>query len=169
MDSVDKIIAQWRRERPDLDVAAMALIGRVKRLSHEFTREMEATLASYGLNLPAFDVLATLRRSGRPFRLSPGELMERTMVTSGTMTNRVDQLEKQGLVVRVKNPDDARGFLVSLSPKGRRKIDAALAAHVETQKGLVSILSQNEFSKLNALLRRFLVSVEEKDHPENSN
>lgn len=161
MDHVDKILAQWRRERPDLDIAPMGLIGRLKRLTLCLTREMDKTWAEYGLNSASFDVLATLRRSGPPFALSPGDLMATTMVTSGTMTNRIDQLEKAGLVARRKNPEDGRGFLISLTDKGFAVIDAAVTAHAQTQERLVSDLSEKDRKKLDALLKIFLADFEE--------
>ncbi|WP_420346645.1 MarR family winged helix-turn-helix transcriptional regulator [Pelagibius sp.] len=165
MDHVDRILAQWRRERPDLDVDPMGLIGRTKRLALFLTRGMEKTWADYGLNDASFDVLATLRRSGPPFRLSPGALMASTMVTSGTMTNRIDQLEKAGLVERARNPEDGRSFLIALTDKGFDVIDAAVAAHVRTQAELVAGLSQDERRRLDALLKTFLADFEgaEKD------
>lgn len=153
MDHVDRILAQWRKERPDLDVAPMGLIGRVKRLMLCLSREMEKTWAEYGLNTASFDVLATLRRSGPPFTLSPGDLIASTMVTSGTMTNRIDQLQKAGFVDRVPNPEDGRGFLISLTDEGLQVIDKAVAAHVKTQAKLVSGLSKKEQRELDALLK----------------
>ena len=161
MDHVDKILAQWRRERPDLDIAPMGLIGRLKRLTLCLTREMDKTWAEYGLNSASFDVLATLRRSGPPFALSPVDLMATTMVTSGTMTNRIDQLEKAGLVTHKKNPEDGRGFLISLTDKGFAVIDAAVTAHAQTQERLVSDLSEKDRKKLDALLKIFLADFEE--------
>lgn len=163
MDHVDRILAQWRRERPDLDVDPMGLIGRTKRLALFLTREMENTWADYGLNDASFDVLATLRRSGPPFRLSPGALMASTMVTSGTMTNRVDQLEKAGLVERIRNPDDGRSVLIALTDKGFGVIDVAVTAHVRTQAELVAGLSEDERCRLNALLKKFLTDFEAKE------
>ena len=160
MDHVDKVLAQWRHERPDLEVMPMGLIGRVKRLAQHLTREMEKTWADHGLNAASFDVLATLRRAGAPFRLSPGDLMASTMVTSGTMTNRIDQLEKAGLVERIRNPDDGRGFLIALTKTGYEVIDAAVTAHVATQDKLVSGLSAADRKALNRLLKRFLADFE---------
>jgi len=160
MDHVDKILAQWRQERPDLDVAPMGLIGRLKRLALCLTREMDKTWAAHGLSGASFDVLATLRRSGPPFALSPGDLMATTMVTSGTMTNRIDQLEKADLVERTKNPADGRGFLVFLTDKGFDVIDAAVTAHVKTQERLLSGLSEKDRKKLDALLKTFLADFE---------
>lgn len=161
MDHVDRIVSQWNAERPDLDVGPMALIGRLKRAAIHVSREMEQTFARHGLNAASFDVLATLRRSGAPFALSPGALAESTMVTSGTMTNRIDQLAKAGLVARVRNPRDGRGFQVSLTPQGRRVIDAAVADHVATQHQLVSGLAPAQQDALNAALKQLLGSFEE--------
>ncbi len=160
MDHVDGIVRQWHQERPDLDVEPMALLGRMKRLSLSITREMEKTWAAYGLNAASFDVLATLRRSGEPFSLSPGDLIASTMVTSGTMTNRIDQLEKAGFVKRIPNPNDGRGFLISLTNKGFDVIDTAVTAHVETQHRLVAGLTKQERRTLNGLLRTFLADFD---------
>ncbi|MBD8891601.1 MarR family winged helix-turn-helix transcriptional regulator [Roseibium litorale] len=160
MDHVDKIIEQWRRERPDLDTRPMALIGRLGRIRAHLSREMEKTFASHGLNAANFDMLATLRRSGPPYRLSPGALMSTTMVTSGTMTNRIDQLEKAGLVERRKNPEDGRSIDIQLTPGGFELIDAALADHCATQKKLVEGLSSEDFNALDAIMTRFLAQFE---------
>lgn len=160
MDRVDDILAQWNRERPDLDVAPMGLIGRISRLAQHLGREMERTFARHGLNYASFDVLATLRRSGPPHALSPGDLSATMMITSGTMTNRVDQLEKAGLVERRLNPDDRRSFIVSLTDKGFATIDAAVTDHVATQTRIVETLAPDERAVLNALLSKFLVGFE---------
>jgi DNA-binding MarR family transcriptional regulator len=160
MDHVDRILEQWRRERPDLQVAPMGTIGRLKRLNQYLARGMEKTFAAHGLNHASFDVLATLRRSGSPYALSPGELMASTMVTSGTMTNRIDQLEKAGLVERVRNPDDGRSFLVSLSVRGREIIDKAVTDHVETQAKLVAALTDEQCAQLDELLGQFMSAFE---------
>lgn len=110
MDRIDKITQQWERERPDLDISAMGLIGRLGNVAHHLTREMEKVFTQFGLNRSSFDVLATLRRAGAPYTLTPSDMLATLMVTSGTMTNRIDQLEKAGYVVRHVNPDDGRGF-----------------------------------------------------------
>lgn len=159
-DAVDQILAQWNRERPDLDVSAMGPLGRLARLRTHLSREIEAVFSAHGLNSSTFDVLATLRRSGAPFRLSPSDLMATMMVTSGTMTNRIDQLEKQGLVERLPNPDDRRGLLVALTPKGRALVDEAVTAHVANQERLMAALSLEERRALDALLRRHLSAFE---------
>ena len=155
MDHVDKILEQWRKERPELVIEPMGTIGRINRLHQHLMQGMSKTWAAHGLNAASFDVLATLRRSGPPYALSPGDLMATTMVTSGTMTNRIDQLQKADLIERVRNPADGRGFLVSLSKKGFDLIDAAVTEHVTTQERLVSVLSDAERLQLDALLKKF--------------
>jgi len=160
MDKVDKIIKQWNTQRPDLDVSAMPLIGRIKRLNDHLLKEMGKTFATHNLNLASFDVLATLLRSGAPYALSPNELLSTMMVTSGTMTNRIDQLVKAGLVERITNPKDGRGFIISLSESGFALINAAVTSHVDTQIQLASNLSVDEQAALNTLLAKFLTGFE---------
>ncbi|MBB2751370.1 UNVERIFIED_ORG: DNA-binding MarR family transcriptional regulator [Rhizobium aethiopicum] len=159
-DHVDRILAQWRRERPDLDVEPMGILGRLKRLGTHLGREVEAVLLEHGLSTSAFDVLATLRRSGAPHRLSPGELLEMTMVSSGTMTNRIDQLEKSGFVERIVNPDDRRSVLIALTDKGLATVEAAVDAHVANQHRLTGNLSAADKAELDRLLRTFLSDFE---------
>jgi len=166
MDHVDGILEQWSRERPDLDVEPMGLIGRVKRLAGQLLGEMETTFAEHGLNHASFDVLATLRRAGSPYRLSPGELIASTMVTSGTMTNRIDQLVKTGLVERIRNPDDGRSVLVALTDAGFQLIDPAVTDHVATQHRLTEGLSPREFTQLNRLLSKYVQALEMSDEGE---
>lgn len=160
MYDMDKIRAQWAKQRPDLDTEPMALIGRIIRLSAKLTEEMGKTFTRHGLNGASFDMLATLLRSGSPHALSPNQLLETMMVTSGTMTNRIDQLEKDELVSRVSNPIDRRSVLVQLTPKGHRIIDAAVTDHVETQKTLVGGISEAERTALNLLLQTYLTAFE---------
>lgn len=160
MDRIDKITKQWQRERPDLDISPMGLIGRLGNITLNLSREMEKVFSQFGLNTSSFDVLATLRRAGDPYTLSPGEMLSTLMVTSGTMTNRIDQLEKAGWVIRKVNPEDGRGFLVSLTPEGLELINQVIEAHVENQKRLVSGLSQQEQQALNQLLKVFLNTLE---------
>ncbi len=160
MSGIDDILAQWNRERPDLDVSPMGLIGRIRRLSQHLSREMDKTFAEHGLNGASFDVLATLRRSGPPYALSPGDLIASMMITSGTMTNRIDQLERAGLVRRTLNPNDGRGVIVSLTEKGFSVIDAAVTAHAATQARLVAALPEADKAALDALLRKYLGGFE---------
>lgn len=159
-DHVDRILDQWRRERPDLDVGDMGLFGRIKRLSIHLGREVEKVLQEHGLSSSNFDVLATLRRSGAPYRLSPGDLLATTMVSSGTMTNRIDQLEKAGFIERVINPEDRRSVLIALTPKGFDCVEATVTAHVSNQHRLAAKLDEAEKAALNALLKKFLADFE---------
>ena len=154
------IINQWNTQRPDLDVKAMALIGRIKHLNQHLTKEMTKNCAAHKLNFASFDVLATLRRSGPPFALSPNALLDTMMVTSVTMTNRIDQLVKAGWVERIANPDDGRSFIIALTDSGFEVIDATVTEHVEVQKRLTSGLNAKEQLALNALLDKFLESFE---------
>ncbi|PDT04006.1 MarR family transcriptional regulator [Rhizobium chutanense] len=159
-DHVDRILAQWRRERPDLDVEPMGILGRLKRLGTHLGREVEAVLLKHGLSTSAFDVLATLRRSGAPHRLSPGELLEMTMVSSGTMTNRIDQLEKAGFVERILNPEDRRSVLIALTDKGLAAVEEAVGAHVANQQRLTRNLTAEDKAEFDRLLKKFLSDFE---------
>jgi DNA-binding MarR family transcriptional regulator len=159
-DHVDRILAQWRRERPDLDVEPMGILGRLKRLGTHLGREVEAVLLKHGLSTSSFDVLATLRRSGAPHRLSPGELLEMTMVSSGTMTNRIDQLEKAGFVERIVNPDDRRSVLIALTDKGFATVEEAVGAHVANQQRLTRNLTAEDKAAFDRLLKKFLSDFE---------
>ncbi|MEZ2132611.1 MULTISPECIES: MarR family winged helix-turn-helix transcriptional regulator [unclassified Sinorhizobium] len=160
MDRVDRILAQWRRERPDLDVEAMGILGRMKRLATHLGREVERVLQEQGLSSSSFDVLATLRRSGAPYRLSPGDLLATMMISSGTMTNRIDQLERAGFVERVINPEDRRSVLIALTEKGLVIVETAVGAHVANQQRLTQSLSSEDKANLDRLLRKFLADFE---------
>lgn len=166
MDHVNKIIAQWSQEREDLNTKPMATIGRIMRLSVLFSREMEKTFNEFGLNFASFDVLATLRRSGQPYALSPGDLIASTMVTSGTMTNRIDQLEKKGLVTREQSQNDKRSVLISLTTKGANVIDVAIKKHVETQQRLTTMLSIEDQETLDTLLQSMTTHFEQNHDPD---
>ncbi|NVK46426.1 MAG: MarR family transcriptional regulator [Rhodobacteraceae bacterium] len=152
----DDIRAQWGRERPDLDTDPMALIGRMGRLVRALTAEMEATFARHGLNGASFDLLATLRRAGDPYALTAGELMAQMMITSGTVTNRINRLEAQGLVERRSDKDDARRAIVALTETGFEVIERAVEDHVATQKRLTEMLSAEEFAQIDGLLGTWL-------------
>lgn len=160
MDQVDRILDQWRAERPDLDVADMGIIGRLKRLQVQLAKGMDRVFEAHGLNAASFDVLATLRRAGRPYALSPSDLVDWTMVTSGTMTNRIDRLEKAGLVRRDRNPEDGRGFVVALTEAGFALIDAAVSAHVANQHRMMAPLTPEERQALDRLLAKWLTGFE---------
>ncbi len=160
MDHVDKIQAQWRAERPDLDVTAMGLLGRLGRLTVHLRREIDDNLAKHGLSPANFDILATLRRAGAPYQLSPGDLLATMMITSGTMTSRIDQLEKRGLVARTGNPQDGRSVIVCLTPQGFEVVEAAVTTHVATQARLTAGLSAADVATLDHLVRAFLGQFE---------
>ena len=156
MDAVDQILDQWRAARPDLDTAAMGPIGRFLRVAQQLSRGMGETFARHGLNSSSFDVLATLRRAPPPRALSAGELMSSMMITSGTMTNRLDQLEKAGLIERKTDQRDGRRAVIQLSPAGFDLIDRVVVEHTQTQSRLLAGLSAEETAQLNGLLRKLL-------------
>lgn len=143
---------QWRRERPDLDVSPQGVIGRLHRLAARLTHELVAVYAEFGLGEGEFDVLATLRRSGAPYALTPGDLAAGTMVTSGAVTKRVDRLEERGLVTRRVRDQDARGRVVALTPGGRELIDRAFEAHMANEHRLLDGLDRVDRDRLARLL-----------------
>src|SRR5918997_1623840 len=126
-DEVDRIVTAWRRERPDLDVEPLTVFSRVSRLARHLDRARRRAFARHDLDAWEFDVLSALRRSGEPYQLSPGTLVAQTLVTSGTMTNRIDRLEERGFVERHRSPDDRRGVLVQLTSEGLERVDAAMS------------------------------------------
>ncbi len=160
MDSVDTILDAWKRERPDLDVAPMGIVGRISRASRILERRMEKDYRQFGLTGADFDVLATLRRSGPPYELTPTTLYRTTMLTSGAMTNRLDRLEGLGLIRRRPDPGDRRGTLVSLTGQGRRKVDEALVSHLSCERELVAALDAEEQGEAARLLSKLLLSLE---------
>ena len=160
-DEVDRLVAAWHRERPDLDLRPMAVLSRVGRLDHHLDRARRLTFAEHGLESWEFDVLAALRRTGAPYELSPGRLLKETLVTSGTMTNRVDRLTSRGLVERLPDPHDRRGVLVRLTGAGRVTVDGALAGLLDRERDLLAGLSAADHDVLATLLRDLLAPFEE--------
>lgn len=160
LDPVDKILAQWQQERPDLDVSPMGVIGRMGRLSKHLNQALQATFSDFSLTGGEFDVLATLRRSGQPYQLSPTELFSTLMVSSGTMTHRIDLLEHAELVKRIPDPRDRRGTLILLTDKGFHLIEQAVEAHVDNGHRILSVLDASEREVLIQLLRKLLASFE---------
>ncbi|MEI5639683.1 MULTISPECIES: MarR family winged helix-turn-helix transcriptional regulator [unclassified Pseudoalteromonas] len=158
-DLVDTVIAQWHQERPDLDPSPMAVMGRLVRTDALFSKELHKVFTQFGLNGGEFDVLATLRRSGKPYTLTPNQLLQSLMLTSGSMTNRIDKLENKGLVKRSPDPNDRRGVMVSLSAEGLELIDEVVAAHVQKGHELLSPFSDEEKDQLAQLLKKLLVSL----------
>jgi DNA-binding MarR family transcriptional regulator len=158
-DAVDRILDQWRRERPDLDCSPMGIIGRITQLQREVHLAQRATFARYGLDAPSFDVLAALRRAGPPYQLTPTALMRTALVTSGAITQRLDRLEERGLITRARSREDGRAVVVSLTDAGREALDAALPDHLETERKLLAGLTDDDREQLADLLRRFLVTL----------
>ena len=160
-DEVDSLVAAWQRERPDLDVAPMQVLSRVSRLARHLDRQRSTAFAAYGLETWEFDVLAALRRSGSPYQLSPGQLLRETMVTSGTMTNRVDRLAARGLVARENHPEDRRGVLVTLTSSGKETVDAALSDLLGAEQEILTSLSRSEQEHLAVSLRSLLLPYDD--------
>ncbi|BAP45210.1 MarR family transcription regulator protein [Pseudomonas sp. StFLB209] len=159
-DAVDTILEQWHRERPELDTTPMGPIGRINRCAALLTPRLEAGYAAYDLSVWEFDMLATLRRSGAPYCLSPTALFSTLMVTSGTMTHRLKRLETRQLIERVANPDDARSLLVQLTAQGLALIDRAVESHVENERRLLETLPADVLVELDASLSRLLRVLE---------
>jgi len=164
-DEVERLVAAWRRERPDLDVEPLAVLSRVRRLARHLDLARRAAFGQHGLEAFEFDVLAALRRAGRPYELSPGELLVQTLVASGTMTNRLDRLEHRGLVRRRPDPADGRGVRVRLTARGRAKVDAVMGDLLERERDLLARLDRRQQRTLAGLLRTVLVPF---DTPEQS-
>lgn len=153
-DEVDRLVAAWRRERPDLDVEPLEVLSRVSRLARHLDRARRLAFAEHSLEPWEFDVLTALRRAGTPYQLSPGQLLTQTLVTSGTMTNRIDRLAKKGLVERLPDPSDRRGVLVRLTDEGQDRADQALAGLLDQERAILAELSRAQRGELAALLRQ---------------
>jgi len=164
-DEVDDLVAGWRAERPDLDVEPLQVLSRVSRLSKHLDRVRRTAFAAYGLEAWEFDVLSALRRQGPPYQLSPGSLLRATLVTSGTMTNRIDRLAEGGLVTRLPDPQDKRGVLVRLTDRGRAVADAALADLLGQERELLAGLDAADRQQLASLLRLLLSPFDTRDTP----
>jgi DNA-binding MarR family transcriptional regulator len=158
-DGVDLILEQWQRERPDLDASPIGVIGRISRLARELEARLEPVYAEQGLELGWYDVLATLRRSGPPYRLRPTEFSNALMLTSSGTTKRLDRLEQAGLVARTPDPDDRRGTLITLTAAGRELVDAASEAHLANEHRLLGALTEGERERLAGMLRKLLVGL----------
>ncbi len=155
-DEVDRIVAAWRRERPDLDVTPFEVLSRITRLSRHLDRARSAAFTRQGLESWEFVVFAALRRSGPPYQLSPSQLISKTLVTSGTMTNRIDRLAERGLVSRLPDPKDGRGVMVRLTSQGRELVDRAVADLLDRERELLSVLDPVRCRELANLLRRLV-------------
>jgi DNA-binding MarR family transcriptional regulator len=159
-DEVDDLVAAWQAERPDLDVQPMQVLSRISRLARHLDRERRSAFAAHDLESWEFDVLAALRRQGAPYELSPGALLRATLVTSGTMTNRIHRLEDKGLVRRRPDPQDKRGALVTLTAAGRSRVDATLADLLEAEQALLAGLPPSSRDTLAGLLRVLLAPLD---------
>ena len=159
-DEVDLILAAWARELPDVDVTPLGSLSRISRLAKHLDRARRDAFAAHELEVWEFDVLAALRRQGRPYVLSPGELIRATLSTSGTMTNRVNRLEARGLVIRLPNHDDRRGVLVKLTDEGRDRVQQALADLLAYERKVLSAIEPAERLELATVLRRLLAPFE---------
>lgn len=165
MDSISRVRAQWKRERPDLDTRPMDTIGRILRIQFLAGAKIRRVLRRHALDWGAFDVLATLRRSGAPYRMTPTALYTELVLTSGAMTNRIDGLEEMGLVERHPDPNDRRGTLIELTDEGKAVVDRAIAAHMAGEAQMLAHLSREEQRALAGLLCKLLTGMEE-DHGE---
>ncbi|MER5510615.1 MarR family transcriptional regulator [Streptomyces sp. NPDC002766] len=159
-DAVDAIIDQWARARPDLDTRAMEVFGRIYRLSRTMGDRMEKAYAPYGISRGEFDVLATLRRSGEPYTLSPRQLSATLMLTTGGMTGRLDKLERAGLLRRSPDPHDRRALQVTLTEKGLEVIDQAVGAGLAVQTEALSTMDDEQAGQLADLLRELLAGTQ---------
>jgi len=159
-DHMDRIIAQWRRERPDLDVASIGLLGRLFRSAQLADEALSDGIAPHGLQPGWFDLLAALRRSGTPYELNPTALMETTMLSSGGMTKRLDRLDEAGLIERRPDPSDRRGTLIRLTRRGKATIDKAVETHTRNEDTLLRSLSAADRRILDDLLRKLLAGLE---------
>jgi DNA-binding MarR family transcriptional regulator len=159
-DHVDRVRAQWAAERPDLDTRPFAVVGRVGRLARYFDQGMERLFSEHGLRRESWDVLASLRRAGAPYRLSPTALYLGLMRTSGAMTNRLHRLEHAGLISRVQDPVDGRGLLVQLTARGRRLVDELAPAHMANERAMLAALTPDEQRTLARLLAKLLAALE---------
>ena len=158
-DEVDRLIAAWKRERPDLDLSPLSVLSRITRIARHLDiarRDAFGDLENWG-----FDVLAALRRAGAPHQLSPGQLMQETMVTSGTMTNRLDRLEELHLITREQDPDDGRGSLVTLTKAGVHAVDSALEDLLENERKLLKALTLKDRDTLAELLSTLVTEFDE--------
>lgn len=155
-DEVDDIVLAWHRERADLDLAPVEVFSRITRLAKQLDFARREAFVEHQIEVWEFDVLAALRRSGRPYQMTPGALIRETLVTSGTMTNRIDRLEDRGHVLRHPDPSDRRGVLVGLTVRGKRTVDAAFESLLERERELLNSFTPEESELLGQLLRRVM-------------
>ncbi len=162
-DPLDAVLAGWKAVRPNLDPSPLGLIGRVLVLADHLQRSVDAALAKHSLTLGLFDILGTLRRNGNGKKggMTPGQLLKAVVLSSGGLTSRLDKLEAAGLIARSDDPDDRRGVVVTLTPKGKRVIDAATATRFEEAKRSLPPLAPKDQVALEGMLRVWLSAVRE--------
>ncbi|WP_338441275.1 MarR family transcriptional regulator [Synechococcus elongatus IITB4] len=161
-DKIDRILEQWQQELPQVNVAPLAVTGRLLRIARLLEKQRETLLAKYGLSVWSFDVLATLRRQGSPYQLKPTDLYSLLMLSSGAMTNRIDRLEQDGIVVRSRDGSDRRSVIVQLTPKGIALADEVMPVlFAQESELLAQFATPAELERLVPLLRRLLLSLEE--------
>ncbi|MBD2362525.1 MarR family transcriptional regulator [Anabaena minutissima FACHB-250] len=164
-DRIDIILEEWQQELPQLDTSAIGITGRILRIARLLEKHRESILVEYGLNVWSFDVLATLRRQGQPFRLKPTELYNLLMLSSGAMTNRIDRLEQDGIVTRVRDAEDRRSVMVQLTPKGIQLADTVMPILFEKEKQVLSQFTADELQLSIPMLRKLLMLLEQDAKP----
>jgi DNA-binding MarR family transcriptional regulator len=158
-DDIDRLVAQWGDERPDLDLVTMARVARLMELGRTLGEEVSSTAGGYRLSIPEGDILFALRRSGAPYRLTPSQISEALLVPSGTLTSRLDRLEARGAIRRVPNPSDRRSMEVQLTDEARKLVDEAVTRHVANEQRLLEPLSERERAQLDRLARKLLAGI----------
>ncbi len=159
-DHVDHVLEQWKKEKPEIDPSSMAVVGRLLRVKNFLSLNLQTAYKEYSLNIGEFDLLATILRSGKPYALTPNQLLSSLMLSSGAMTNRIDKLESRKLVHRRSNPLDRRGTLVQLTPKGRKLISEVINTHIESCDKFLQGINKSEQEVLATLLKKILIRCE---------
>jgi DNA-binding MarR family transcriptional regulator len=162
-DDIDRLVAQWAGERPDLDLETMGRVARLMHLGRRIGEEVAATGGRYGITVAEGDILFTLRRSGAPYRLSPSQISAALLVPSGTLTSRLDRLEAKGAIQRVANPSDRRSMEVQLTEAALELVDQAVTQHVANEQRVLSALSERERAQLDRLARKLLDGLDAGD------
>ena len=160
-DALDTIVAQWKQEKPHLNTQPMEILGRMARLAKHLETAIAACHKQYDLKLGEFDVLATLRRAGAPYSLTPSELIDSMMLSSGAMTNRLDKLQTRELIIRTHSEEDRRSVTVSLTSQGIKLIDEVMEQHVQVQEKVLEGFSQQQQAQINQLFKTWLSNWEE--------
>jgi DNA-binding MarR family transcriptional regulator len=161
-DHVERVVGQWAAERPDLDLDTMATVARILRAAELINGEIDGLAKRYGLTQAEGDILFSLRRAGQPYRLTPSQLSEALLVSSGTLTSRLDRLERKHLIRRHPHPSDRRSMEIELTEPARDSVDAAVTRHVENEQAMLAPLSPREREQLDRLLRKLLVHLTER-------